>query len=368
MLLVAATPRPPVGFVNLSQLVASDPLHGVLQSYDREIDALRKTQRVSGLGDVASQANRAANAARAGGATAQSRVRNVAARNRQTDRARERAALAGVLASQRAGDADMARFSGELRRETDANASNYASSLATRNDRAYAAREQQLREKELTLAFDLARQNAGTRLSLRLKLSDLHLTKAKRATLQAELAALDAQEQRPVAALRARDAGILASYGRQLQADAGKEATAMDARLRQTADANFAVRERVRQSATQESAGPASLAGAASSFGASYRLATDAADVASGFGNAGSDLSRRFAQLGDSANTSQRETTAELGVLTRTRDALYRSIVSRIQRQGALVARRSGVAKIEYGSARPGGSIDLTRAVRSALR
>jgi hypothetical protein len=142
----------------------------------------------------------------------------------------------------------------------------------------------------------------------------------------------------------------------------------MDARLRETAGANFAVRERVRQSATQESAGPASLAGAASSFGASYRLATDAADVASGFGNAGNDLSRRFAQLGDAANASQRETTAELGVLTRTRDALYRSIVSRIQRQGALVARRSGVAKIEYGSARPGGSIDLTRAVRSALR
>lgn len=366
--LVAATPQLPVGFVDLPQLVASDPLHGVLQSYDREIAALRKTETVPGLGDVTSQAYRAANAARAGGAAAQSRVRSVAARSRQADRARERSALAGVLASQRTGDADISRYSGELRRETDANASNYASSLATRNDRAYAAREQQLREKELTLAFDLARKNAGTRLSLRLKLSDLHLTKAKRAALQAQLGALDAQEQRPVAALRARDAVILASYGRQLQDDAGKEGAAMDARLRQTAGANLAVRERVRQSATQANAGPGSLAAAASSFGASYRLGADAADVASGFGYAGNDLSRRFTQLGDEANAAQRETAAELGVLTRTRDALYRSIVSRIQRQSALVARRNGIAKIEYGSARPGGSLDLTKAVRAALR
>lgn len=366
--LVAAAPRPPVGFIDLPRLVASDPLHGVLQSYDREIAALRKTQNVPGLGDVAAQASRAANAARAGGAAAQTRVRSVAARNQQTDRARERAALAGVLASQRAGDSDVARYSGELRRETDTNASNYASALATRNDRAYAARAQQLREKELTLAFDLARKNAGTRLSLRLKLSDLHLTKAKRAVLQAQLAALDAQEQRPVAALRARDAGILVSYARQLRADAGREGATMDARLRQTAGANFAVRERVRESATQGNAESAKLAAAASSFAAGYRLGTDAADVASGFGNAGNDLSGRFARLGDAANASQRATAAELGVLTRTRDALYRSIVSRIQRQGALVARRNGVAKIEYGSARPGGSIDLTRAVRAALR
>jgi hypothetical protein len=366
--LVAATPRPPVGFIDLPRLVAMDPLHGVLQSYDREIAALRKTQNLPGLGDVATQASRAANAARADGAAAKSRVRSVAARNEQSDRARERVAVAGVLASERAGDADIARYTGELRRETDANASNYASALATRSDRAYAARAQQLREKELTLAFDLARKNAGTRLSLRLKLSDLHLTKAKRAMLQTQLAALDAQEQRPVAALRTRDAGILASYARQLQVNAGEEGAAMDARLRQTAGANFAVRERVRESATAGNAGSAKLAVAASSFAGGYRLETDAADVASGFGNAGNDLSRRFAGLGDAASVSQRATAAELGVLTRTRDALYRSIVSRIQRQGALVARRNGVATIEYGSARPGGSIDLTRAVRAALR
>ena len=348
--LVAATPRPPVGFIDLPRLVASDPLHGVLQSYDREIAALRKTQNLPGLGDVATQASRAANAARADGAAAKSRVRSVAARNQQTDRARERAAVAGVLASQRAGDADIARYSGELRRETDANASNYASALATRNDRAYAARAQQLREKELTLAFDLARKNAGTRLSLRLKLSDLHLTKAKRAMLQAQLAALDAQEQRPVAALRARDAGILVVLCTAVAgAMPAEEGAAMDARLRQTAGANFAVRERVRESATAGNAGSAKLAAAASSFAAGYRLGTDAADVASGFGNAGDDLSRRFARLADAANVSQRATAAELGVLTRTRDALYRSIVSRIQRQGALVARRNGVAKIEYG-------------------
>lgn len=365
--LIAATPRP-VGFVDLPQLVASDPLHGVLQSYDREIAALRKTQNVPGLSDVAAQADRAANAARAGGAAAQARVRSVAARNEQNDRARERAALARVLASLRGGDADMARYSGELRRETVSNASSYAGALATRNDRAYAARAQQLREKELTLAFDLARKNAGTRLSLRLKLSDLHLTKATRATLQAQLAALDAQEQRPVAALHARDAGILASYARQLQVDAGQEGAAMDARLRQTAGANFAVRERVRDSAADGNTGSAKLAAAASSFAAGYRLGTDATDVASGFGNAGNDLSGRFARLGEAASASQRATAAELGVLTRTREALYRSIVSRIRRQGALVARRNGVAKIEYGSARPGGSIDLTGAVRAALR
>ncbi len=366
VILVAATSRGPIGFVDLPRLVANDPLHSVLLSYDREIAALQSTQKVSGLTDVGAHARRAANAARREATAAQARVRRIGARDAQADRTRERTALAAVLASAQSGDREVARYAGELQRETDANEANYTSALAQRSDRAYAARAQQLREKESTLAFDLARKNGGTRLSVRLKLADPYLSEATKAVLHAKLAALDAQERSAVAALQARDAAILAAYRRQLQTDADRKNAAMAARLRQAAGANFAVRERVRSSAMQ-STGSRSFAQASASFGSTYRVGADADGVVTGFRNAGDDLSRRFVRLGEAATASQHETADQLKALTATRRALYQSIVARIQREAELVARRRGLAKIEYGSARPGGSVDLTQAVQGAL-
>ncbi|MGA8576176.1 MAG: hypothetical protein WB609_10930, partial [Candidatus Cybelea sp.] len=295
------------------------------------------------------------------------RVRQIASRNAQADRGRERAALAATLASQRAGDREMNRYSGELARETRANLANYITSIAERNERAYAAREQELREKENTLAFDLARQDAAKRLSLRLKLTDLHLAHAARARYLGELAVLDDRERNAVSALRGNDAAVLAAYRRQLESDGSSAETQMSARLRTTGYANLAIRRRVAQAGTQTKAASPSLRTAAASFGASYNLASDAQKTSDGLRAAGDDLSARFEQLAASANRSQRETATAIQELEATRAALYRSIVAQITREARLIAHRRGLANVEIGSRRPGGSVDLTGAVRAGL-
>ncbi len=367
LLLTAATPRSAVGFVNLTQLMANDPMHSVLLGFDREIAALRSTRNLSGLTALSAQAAGAARAVRDGAASAQIRARAIGSRGAAAGHARESAALAALLASQRSGDREIGRFTGELNRETATNATNYASALATRNDRAYAARAQELREKELTLAFDLARQNAGRRLSLRIKLTDLHLSRMVRAKLQAQLAALDAAERRPVAVLRARDAATLAAYRRKLESETARESAQMDARLRQTASANYALRARVLKSEAQPRAASRNLASGAAAFAATLRPGAASTDIAAGFQSAGDDVARRLDGLGAMAQASQRETNATLESLVAMRRALYRTIVARVELEAQLVARRRGIDRVVYGSAPPSGSVNLTGAVRAAL-
>lgn len=364
--LIAATPpKKAIGFVDLAQLIASHPLHGVLSAYDREIAALRSTQDLPDLSPAA--AARAGASVSREAANAQRRAGTIAARNEQADRSRERAALTAVIASQRSGDRDLGRYSADLTRETDANFANYGASIAQRNDRAYAAREQQLREKENTLAFDLARKNGGRRLSLRLKLADLHLSRAARTKYAAQLAALDAQESNAVAAMRRSDAAILVAYQRSLESSGGANRAAMGAQIRGAADANLAIRRQVAEAGNQTPALSPNLAVAAAAFEPSYRLGAEGQNVSSGFHAAGDDLSRRFGALGDSARQSERETAAAIARLESTRSQLYRTIVAQIMDNARLVARRHGLQGVEAGGYRPAGSVDLTGAVRAGL-
>ncbi|HET6274470.1 MAG TPA: hypothetical protein VFE16_00860 [Candidatus Cybelea sp.] len=365
-LIAAAPPQKAAGFVDLAQLVAIHPLHNVLLAYDREIAALQSTQHLGGL-SPATAAERASAAVRRDASAAQTRTGEIASRDQQADRSRERAAVATILSSQRTGDRDMGRYAASLTRETNANFTNYGASIAERNDRAYAAREQQLREKENTLAFDLARRDAAKRLSLRLKLGDLHLTHPARARYAAELRALDDEELRAISALRRSDAAVLAAYGRGLASSGNADQGAMAVQLRGAAVANLAIRRRVAQAGAQTTATSPGLRAAAASFAPSYRLDAEAQNVTRGFHAAGDELSHRFAQLADSANQSQRETAAAIGRLEATRAQLYRSIVAQIVNEARLVARRRGLDNVEVGRSRPAGSVDLTRAVRAGL-
>jgi hypothetical protein len=366
LLTAAAPPTTPEGFVDLAQLVATHPQHAILLEYDREIAALRSTQNLPDLAPVAT-ANNGAGAVRREAAAAQLRVRQIATRNAQADRGRERAALTSTFAPQRAGDREMNTYSGELARETTASFTNYVAAIAERTERAYAARAQQLRERENTLAFDLARRDAAKRLSLRLKLTDLHLAHAARAPYVNELAALDEGERNAVSAQRGADAAVLAAYRRQLESDGRSAEAQMIARLRTTGNANLAIRRRVTQAGMRMQAASPSLRTAAGAFGATYSLAFDAQKTGDGLRAAGDDISARFAQLAGSASRSERETANTIGELEAIRAALYRSIVTQITSEARLIAHRRGLAKVAIGSRRPGGSVDLTRAVRAGL-
>jgi hypothetical protein len=362
----ATQAKPRVGFIDLPQLVASDRLHAVLAEYDREIAALRATQSLPGLRDPAQTARNAALAQQGEAAAAQAAVAAIDARDANSDRERERKALATLGASPHAGRDALSEYTRTLARETHASLAAFERATVERDERAYAARAQQLREKELTLAFDLERADAGRRLALRLKLGDLHLFAPQRAKLQAELNALDARELQAVSKQQRLDAATLAAYRLQL-AEKGAAANAqMAAQLSAKAAANFAVRRQVALggSSAERSGLPDRLA----SFGATYARGADAEAIGSGIRATAADLSQRFAALAAQDRQSQREVAAQLATLQADRIALYRSIVARILRTAVRLARQRGLAGINFTGERPKAGVDLTEAVKESIR
>jgi len=355
-----------VGYVITSQLIAQHPLHGMLAAYDREIAALRSTQSVTGLHDPAASASNSATAMRTDAAVAAANVDAIGSRDATANRARERAAAAAVLRSRHAPERSFATFTSQLATETNANLRAYSGSLSERTERAYIARAQQLREKESTLAFDLERQNAGKRLVLRLKLAELHLTSARRANLQARLAALDVAERRAVDAMRARDAAELAAYRSELASAAAVGAGDMNRQLRAAAGANYAILQKV----FNEDAGAAGafpLPSQLASFTNGYAARRAAQTTSSDMRSVTADVTLRLARLGAVDAQSQRDVAAQLQALETSRAMLYRTIIGQIQSAAAAVARDRHLATVHLTSAAPKRGVDLTKAVAARV-
>jgi hypothetical protein len=356
-----------VAFVDLPRLIVSHPLHRLLVQYDSEIAALSSTQKVAGLGDPAATAQHGATALEADVSTAAAHAEAIGKRDPGTNGARERAAIARVVRSENGTDSEVAEYTMQLASETNANVHAYGGAVSKSTERAYAAREQQLQEKELTLAYDLKRRDAGKRLALRLRLDDLHLTSARRASLRAALAVLDAGELLPVSAMRRADAEQLATYGAQLGRNAAAAAQSMVGQLRSKAGANSVILARVFHEAANAYGAlppPSQLA----AFAAGYAAPSDGEKIASGMRAARSDLSQRFRQIAAADAQSERDARTQLRTLKADRDALYRSIVEQIRAKALTVARQQGLASVDLVSAAPkAGGLDLTPAVAARL-
>jgi hypothetical protein len=354
LLLVAAAPgQHSVAFADLAQLVRAHPLYGVLRQYDREIAALRSTMNVTAASGPAESRHVA---------PPRIPVAAVAA----PDGARERRATNAALAPQ-SGDDELGAFSHDVTRETDASLAAYRTALATRVDRAYAARAQQLREKELTRAFDVEREDAGQRLSLRLKLADLHLTAPTRSRLAAKLAALDARERDAVAAVRRSDAAILAAYRTQVERAAAAAEAAMATELREKGGANVAIRRNVAQAASGPHTALPNLRSQAAAFERDGRVQSGDADVHGAMAAASASIATRFAQLRAADSQSTREISAQIAQLRQARAALYRRIVDEIRQDARAAAQERHVASVRFDAPRSAGSLDLTAVVRKEL-
>jgi hypothetical protein len=348
-------------------LIAGHPLQGLLATYDREIAALRSTQTVVGLDDPAARTQRAAAQLQATIASAQARARAVAANNAAADLRQENAALSQIFALRDAGDSNASAYAAELDRGTAANLSAYAASIEQRTQRAFDARRRQLHEKELTLAYDLLRADAAQRLTLRLKLGELHLTAAARSALEAQLAAIAARESRTLAAARRNDAATLESYSLELQRQGAAADERMAAQLRSKAGANLALGRQARQAESQAAGLLPDSASQLSLFRSSYRFDDDARAIAAGLSTASADLSRRFAQLARSDRSSRDDIARQIRLLQDRRAALYRAIVAQIVRVANRVSAERHLARVTVDASRPSGSVDLTAAVANAL-
>jgi hypothetical protein len=365
LLTIAANRPAEVGFVDVRQIVASHPLHSVLLAYDREIAALQSTRRVADLRDPAGSVARATVAVQRDANGAGRQIARIA-QGSQRDGAHERDAVAAAMASERTGDRGVGNYRATLARATTANLREYASSITQRTDRALLARQQQLREKELTLAFDLARRDAAKRLSLQLKLQHLHLDRARRARLHAELVALNANESKQVAAMRRADAAELDAYRRALQRQAGTADAQMVAHLRTTADANLGVRMQVLR-AQSRAALPPDVGRRLSSFASTYRFTDDASAIQSKLRDAQADLRQSFGRIIDADRLSASQTSRQIDALKAARAALYRSMLVQIRQDAQRLARERHLTSVIIAALRPQGSVDLTGALRAEL-
>jgi hypothetical protein len=359
--------NPATGFADLPRLVTSHPLHGVLAGYDREIAALRATQSVPGLVDAGARTERAIAALRGDAAAAQLRARNVASAHAGVDRAQENAALAEIIAWRDGAEGGTTLYDAELDRETDASLTAFERATAQRNERAYAARQQELHERELGLAYALARRDAAQHLSLRLKLGELHPLPATRRTLEAELSALDARESTTIDAARRNDGAILTSYSSELQRAEARANARMAAQLRAKARANLNIRRSVSQAESNARGVLPSFAQRLALFRSSYRLAADAGSLVDGFRTASADVANRFETLAATDRESRRATAVQIQRLEDDRAALYRSIVAQIVRTANRLGQERHLKSVRVGGASLQGSVDLTAAVRDEL-
>ncbi len=353
----------PTGFADLPLLIAAHPLHKVLDAYDREIAALRGTRTLPGLTDPAARAADSATSLRRDVAGAQRQLARIASAGDARYRALEAHALSAIAASRSGDNVAMVAYADALDRETGASMRGYEAASAQRTARAFAARQQQAREKELALAYALAQHNAGERLELRAKLADVRLARAKRAALDARLAALSRRESAAVAALHAQDAVVLARYRNQLEGQAATANEQMVSQLRAKADANLAVRLSVLHAASASAHVVPDLPSHLKSFGSSYRFGSDAAAIRGSLDTAATDVPRRFAQLADADRASRAQVSAELTNLQRDRAEVYRAMVAHIVADAQRLARERGLRGVVVSAARPRGGVDLTAAV-----
>lgn len=364
--------------LDMNSLVRAHPLYGTLVQYDRQIAALRATLHVPEFAHKTAaftHAQQSASSTLAAGAAQTRRIaamptpdvsaiaaqQNLSAPSESAVRGDVQRTYAAQAAQLRASaQQDMDRYRTALLSQQNTAFANYVRSINARVQQAYRSREQELYEKESTLALDLARADVNKRLTLRAQLQTLRLGSERRAALLAQLNAIQSREDAVVAKQRDRDRASLAAFLPPLQARAQADIARTRADLQARTAANLAERRRVLDAQTAQRMRLSFGAPAQSGAGQTdMRARLDALVRAqpadpNAFLAARSDLDRQFAGVRGADDDATRSTWAQIAQLETARAQLYSNIVSQIQRDAQRVEREH-----------PG--TDLTQAVRSDL-
>lgn len=357
------------GAPDVRAMMREHPLYSTLTQYDRQINALRATLHTPEFQHAGADIDASTLALRNEIDGAARAINTLVAQKADAYAARQDAAVSTLLANanapaptssdvrarlQRAyedeyarlrsgADSDMAAYEQALRSQQQSAYSAFVDSQQRHVQQAYAARAQELREKESTLLLDLARKHADRRTQLRAKLQTLYLRPEQRHALQAELAALEQSEDRAVAALRATDSRTLAAYRSQVLAQADRDIAETASELESRTAANLAARRDVLAAqraaaaehlplnapAPRASPGaPKDLRGEVAAMrqrgGDDFRTA--ASSEVAAYNTAKSDLSQRFSALRDEDSASVKATETQISQLQHDRDALYAQI------------------------------------------
>ncbi len=403
---VSAPPSGSVGYVRMIDLVKHHPLYSQLSGYDESIQALNLRTIVPEVAkpDAAIVKEEAALQTELNAAA--DRTRRLLTQKSQLYQSREQQAIALALrASGQNGAPSAAAIAQQINVTARGQATTVAAqakrdfesyrktliaqdngellaaqrALADRAQRQYRAKQDELSAQESALSLALANRDAGTRLSLRTRLSSLALDDAQRDDVRAQLAALDRSESDPLAAMKNRDTQTLANLGARLRADVQRDLRAKADEIHGRSLAKLRFRERdIRSQFGAVGPGPAAvpaIGGAAGGAALSAQLRatiaalhsnyqkqfnSDAKSTIDDFNRTRQDLRRRYEQLRGIDTAAQSEAAAQIAALTRKRADLYGQMVAQIGREVRLVALQRGIAVVVTDPVANAGGIDLT--------
>ncbi len=383
----SAQPQPPrathgTAYVDVRRIDSMPQMRNFYAGYDRETASLKATQTVPQLTDTRPIAQHQADVVRNGAREAnvaldalRSRVSQYAPRedtmlssNVRSQIANNYAREASAVRSKVNSSTDVYRS--ELDREANAALAQYRASIDSRVNSAYAARAQQLREKEADLQIKLLHADSGRDLQLRVKLQNLKGPLANRPALRAQLNAMEARENAALNALRAKDERTLAAYRAQLLASASRDYATMAHELQARAQANWQLRQRVTQAQMQMPQHLSLNGFSGASFGdrliatanslrdyVHTRFNNDASSTGTAFTNASADIAQRFSTIASMDTDARGSAANEIIALQRYRSALS----EQLDREARMVARRIATQRgLELSDTPSPGAVDLT--------
>jgi len=394
-----------VGYVRMTDLVKHHPLYSQLTGYDESIQALNLRSVVPDVAKPDASIVKAEAALQRELNAAAEHTRRLLAEKSQAYQVREQQAIALALRA----PAGQAPSAAQIAQQINRNAQRQSLSvtaqanrdfdsyrktlvaqdagelqaaqktLADRAGRQYRAKQDELQAKESALSLAEANRDAGTRLSLRTRLSSLALDDTQRDDVRNQLAALDRSEADALAAMKNRDAQTLAALGAQLRAGVQRDMQAKVNEIHGRSVAKLNIRE---QEIRKEFAGgPLAAAtlpritATAKNGNLSPQLRStikalhdnyqkqfnrDAQATIEDFRRTRDDLRSRYEQLRGIDASAQNGAAAQIASLSKKRADLYGQMVAQIGREVRLLAQARGISVVVTDPVANAGGVDLT--------
>lgn len=252
--------------------------------------------------------------------------------------------------------------------------SNAASSAIARQLQVQAAQKvrakaEQLQQNETDLSLKLTQQDAASRLSIKMRLSNLALDTATRDKLQAQMSAINTREANAAAAARQRDAATLAAYQKQV----GDETRAAIANAVGSVNTQTRLKLEERRNevgAQIRSLGPPALppnlpANVKAQIAQIHQRFTkqfqaDAQKAVGDYASTKADLDRQFAALHGADVGATGAAAVALTKLQKQRTDLYAQIVTQIRGEADRLAKAQGLTTVFTDITAAPGGYDMT--------
>jgi hypothetical protein len=389
------------GYVRIDEAVKRDPLYSQLSQLNDAIAAitLKSSAPAVPLGarQIAAQTVELNRELRA----AQDRANKILAEKQRTYASREQQAVAAALkaagisgsgalaAAQMSGasaaqeqqaasaaNADLQAYQQSVVAQDNAATNSIANQLQAQAAQKYRAKAEQLQQNETDLTLRLTQQDAGARLAIKMRLSNLAMDPAARQKAESDIASINARESAQVGAMRSADTAMLKAYRAQLDRETG------DAIRSQVGAISAQTRSKLVERRDEVGTQLRSLAPVAPAAHLSPKVqaqiaqiqrqyagafAADTGKTIADYNATKNDLDRQFAALHGADVGATGATAKELDSLQKRRDDLYQQIVAQIERDAARIAKDRGLSIVFINIWAAAGGYDMTNQVISDI-